>query len=166
MTVAVCTRVCVLVTCFPHSALAVLFWRESPLRIGSENTCTFSQCCSKIDSNPSAPCSVKVTCRRAPIFLFTCKCEKRGNAGWSSCSRLPLILFPHPSLPTAFSCLCPDSGWWRCSRDWGLSLRLSLPPHSLSLSLHKWRLSVFIVQRVTRHPANGGLPRPRWTSRA
>ena len=77
-----------------------------------------------------------------------------------------------------FSCLCLDSGWWRCSRDWGLSPPLSGTPHSLSLSLscsfslslslplYKWRLSVFIVQRVTRQPADGGLPWPRWTSGA
>lgn len=31
---------------------------------------------------------------------------------------------------------------------------------------YKWRLSVFIVQRVTRQLADGGLPWPWWTSRA
>ena len=41
---------------------------------------------------------------------------------------------------------------------------ISLSALSFTHSLYQWRLSVFIVQRVTRQPANGGLPRPRWAS--
>lgn len=91
--------------------------------------------------------------------------------------QLQSIPCPHPSIPSFFffSSFCPDSGWWRCSQGSGLSrvlsraLSLSLsrqPPAPLSLALYKWRLSVFIVQRVTQQPADGGLPWPRWTSGA
>lgn len=40
-----------------------------------------------------------------------------------------------------------------------------LPSHLL-YSLYKWRRSVFIVRRVARQPADGGLPWPWWTSGA
>lgn len=77
------------------------------------------------------------------------------------CRHKQLQSCPRPSTPP---CSCPDSGWWCCSQEQGPSLPLS---HSLSHSplsglLYKRRLSVFIVWRVTRQPADGGLPWPRW----
>lgn len=79
---------------------------------------------------------------------------KKGSTDMSSCSQshAPTHLYPQP-----LSCLCPNSSWWRCR--W---VYLSCAPHSH----YKWRLNVFIVQRVTRQPADGGLPWPPWTSRA
>ncbi len=98
---------------------------------------------------------------------------KRGSADMSSCSQLPPSPCPHLSLPTAFFLLMPRQRLMTLQSGLGpispalshspLSLSLS---RSLSLSLYKWRLSVFIVQRVTRQPADGGLPWPRWTSGA
>lgn len=82
---------------------------------------------------------------------------KRGRATTSSCiqSHASTCFYPQP-----FLCLWLDSDWWRCI--WGPGPISRALPHSL----YKWRLGVFIVQRVTRQPADGGLPWPWWTSRA
>lgn len=76
---------------------------------------------------------------------------------------------PHPSVLSVSSLPLPRQRLVTLQSGMGgLSLplsRSSLSP-SLSHSLYKWRLSVFIVQRVTRQPADGGLPWPRWTSGA
>lgn len=77
---------------------------------------------------------------------------KRGSADTSSCSQshAPTRLYPQ-----------------LMARQQLMTLHSGLGPISLARpTLYKWRQNVFIVQRVTRQPADGGLPWPRWTSGA
>lgn len=65
---------------------------------------------------------------------------------------------PHP-WHTALFLHMPKQRW--------MMLQLGLGPFSPALpTLHSGRQSVFIVQHVTLQPADGGLPWPRWASRA
>lgn len=98
------------------------------------------------------------------MFLSSCMYEKGEVQTWAAAVKPPLPC-PHLSLPTAFFLLVPRQRLMTLQSGLGpISPALSHSP--LSLSLYKWRLSVFIVQRVTRQPADGGLPWPRWTSGA
>lgn len=74
----------------------------------------------------------------------------------------PTRLYPFLPPPFAHAQTTVDDAAVRS----GAYLSRSLSHTSLltrSHSLYKWRLSVFIVRRVTRQPADGGLPWPRWT---
>lgn len=82
-----------------------------------------------------------------------CRHEQLQSAPPPSLSRAPTRLYPQRFL------LAP--------RQRLMTLQAGLGPIAPSLLFpYKWRLSVFIVRRVTQQPADGGLPRPRWKGRA
>lgn len=95
----------------------------------------------------------------AATLPTTHECEKWGaSAATSGCIQPRVSTLPGSRL---------DSDWWRCIRWAGAYLSCAAPlPFHLLYSLYKWRRSVFIVRRVARQPADGGLPWPWWTSGA
>lgn len=99
--------------------------------------------------------------------------EKRGKCSHKrlhSASRVHFSVFLFLFFLPAFPWLAARQRLMTLHSE-GRALSLAPPslrrlPFHLLYSRYKWRRSVFIVRRVARQPADGGLPWPWWTSGA